>query len=182
MRRQQTRNFQRGATLWVILIVLVAAIFGAYQYRQSVKNTEQQRQSEIQNQQDAERKALEERQRAEAQEKLDALVTSKKSIEAVLNRWDDAFKVAANTGRGALSGPVGELQKIHRDAEQLIVPPCLDEGKVHLLASMDNTVEGFLTFMRNELKMGDILSEAKFAAAKDHMHQFQVHQSACLAQ
>lgn len=173
------RRGQRGYVLWVILILLVAMAGGAWKYsdyRREAKRLaaeqEQRRQVEAeQARKDKERRELEARLDKERQEQ-DALIVSIKSVDELLVRWDDAVKVAGGTGRIALSGPVERLQTIKRDADRLTVPPCMDQAKGHLTRSMDYTIEGYLAFMRNEFKSGDILAAPSFEFAGKQMKEF----------
>jgi type II secretory pathway pseudopilin PulG len=174
---------QRGYVLWVVLAVLLAAVLGSWQY--SKVRSERR----LQAQQAAEAKALDDRREAErketerrvAQEKeqRDALTTSLKAADDLLVRWDDAVKLASTSARVALSGPVSALQSIRRDAEQLTVPPCLDQARPILVQSMGNTIDGFLAFMRNELKLGDVLARGYLEDAAKQMATFKEGRAAC---
>jgi hypothetical protein len=61
--------------------------------------------------------------------------------------WDDANKLAGTTGRGSLSGPISNLQKIARDANDLNLPGCMDAAKAAMTAYMEDTVDGYILFM-----------------------------------
>ncbi len=71
-------------------------------------------------------------------------------VGEVMNKWDDAAKVADSTSRIALSAPVTRLQEIKREAESLMVPQKYKACHPHLLNYMNNLIEGYLSFMRNE--------------------------------
>ena len=127
---------------------------------------------------DAERQELE-RRMAQEKEQRNALTSSLKSVDDLLARWEDAVKVAGTSSRIALSTPVAALQATRREADQLTVPPCLDQAKEQLVQGMNSTIEGFLVFMRNELKIGDTLSQIHFEAAAQHMKTFKEGRAAC---
>jgi ATP-dependent 26S proteasome regulatory subunit len=179
---------QRGYILWALLLGITLLIGGAWKYRQvqsekrlqaqhaEALRTQQERETRLQ----AERTELENRLEKE-KEQRDALTTSLAAVDAVLARWDDAVKVAGTTSRIALGPQVAALQAIKREAEQLTVPPCLDKGKSDLVQAMNSTVDGFLTFMRNELKMGEQLAKIDFDAAAMHMAKYKADRAGCPA-
>ncbi len=185
--------------MWVLLAALAAAVIAAWQYsaykdreraraesaravaaqRAEVERVAKER-KELEERQARERKAVEDRQ-AQEKEQKDALASSLKDVDSMVRRWDDAVKLAGTTGRINLSGPVSTLQAVKRDAEQLVVPPCLDTGKAELVKSMSQTIEGFLVFMRNELKLGETLAQIHFDEAKTAMSAFQRARASCPA-
>ncbi len=180
---------QQGS-VWLILVVLTAAILGAWQYSQhkaeqkrlakeAAQRTQElaQRQAEEQRR-EAERKQLEKR-LAEERQQRDALTTSNNAIDSLMARWVDATKVAGTTGRIALSGPVTTLQTLRRETEQLTVAPCMDQAKSLLVQSMGSTIEGYLVFMRNEMKIGDKLAQIDFDEAEKNMTAFRIARANC---
>ena len=181
---------QSGYILLIILVAIIAIVVGGLMYRHHQRN-ERMRQEQADTAQalravaaseaqraDQERKALEARQ-VEDQKQRDALAVAYKAMDTLVTRWDDATHVAEATGRIALSGPVATLQSIHREVEKLIVPPCLDEAKSHLLKSMSSTVEGYVAFMRNDLKLGDVVAAGHMAEAKQARDEFVRSRGAC---
>ncbi len=173
---------QRGS-VWVIFAVLIAVVLGAWQYNNYKTETRRiareasQRQAED-SRREAERQQLEKR-LAEEKQQRDALTASNKALDELIGRWGDAVKVAGTTGRIALSGPVATLQNVRREAQQLTLSPCMDQAKSLLTQSMDSTVEGFLEFMRNQLKIGDKLAQIDFDAAEKHMAAFRIARANC---
>lgn len=181
---ERTRS-QKGS-VWVILLVLAALVLGAWQYsehkaeqkraaREAAENEAQQRERAAR---EAERLELEKRLAAE-KAKSDALVTANKALDALLIRWDDALKVAHSTGRIALATPVASLQGLRREAAELTVSPCMDPAKALLEKSMQNTVDGFIVFMRNELKIGDVLAQGNFEDAAAQFTAFKQARAQC---
>lgn len=102
----------------------------------------------------AEKQALEQRQiEAEValvakkeQEKTD----TKKYYEqfmALMTEWSDAVSLADKTPRIGLAGPVSQLQKIRRDADDFKTTQCSSPLKEKLILSMDKTINNFMAFM-----------------------------------
>lgn len=177
------RKQQRGYTVWIVLLVLFVLVVAAWQYNrvQTRSRLLAQQATEAraaQQRQEAERLALE-RRIAEQKQQADVLAASQRAIDEVLMRWDDAKKVAHTSGRIALPAPVGVLQAIRRDAEQLTVAPCMDPAKKQLVASMEHTIKGFLVFMQNDLKLGEVLAQADFEDAAKQMVAFAESRRAC---
>lgn len=195
------RANQRGFSLWVILLAIAILVLGSWQYSKSrskqartkvsaeaVAQNEDPATAErkaIEKQQDenedratVERKAIEKRQ-AEAKKQQDALQVSLRTVDDLLSRWDDAVRVAGSTSRMSLATPVGMLQAMKREAEQLTVPPCLDSGKAELVKAMEASVEGYLAFMRNEAKLGDMLAQVYLVKAEESMKAFKNARLAC---
>ena len=67
------------------------------------------------------------------------------------NIYGGAYQVAAGTSLISLSGPVGELQKIQRDTEKIVVPACMESTKNELILAMDKSADAFRAFMAEEL-------------------------------
>ncbi len=71
-------------------------------------------------------------------------------IDSTLTEWDDAVRIANNTARGSLSPAIADLQGIRRQLNQTTVPGCTSLAHQYLIQHMDNTIEGFLSFMRDD--------------------------------
>lgn len=177
---------QRGYALLAVagLLVCLLLAWGLYRKHQITQQQDRVRVAQAQAQateahrKDQERKALEARQ-AQAQQQQDALAASYKALDQAVGRWDDAVRVAGATGRIALAGPVATLQAIHRETGQIAVPPCLDQGKAALVKSMESTVDGFVIFMRNDLKLGDVLAGASFEEARKARQDYDQGRGQC---
>lgn len=89
----------------------------------------------------------------------DRISTPRLSPEAELakieRRWNDGIQLAATTPKIALSSPVGNLQAIRRDLEDLTVNECLRDAKTLLIEHMNLAIEGFFAFMRDEKYLTD---------------------------
>lgn len=186
----EPRTLRQRGSVWIILLVLVATVVGAWQYnghkaeKKRLARAELQRQQEGQARQAEEARRESERQQlekrlTEEKQRRDALASANQALDSLLGRWDDAVKLASNTSRIALSGPVTTLQSIKREAERLTVSPCMDQAKSLLLKSMESTTEGFLEFMRNQMKIGDKLAQIDFDSAAKDMAAFQAARVTC---
>jgi hypothetical protein len=76
-----------------------------------------------------------------------------KSVDALIQqqrKWADAAILAGSSSRVSLAGPIARLQEVRRETAQLVLPECLSEARQLLVTGMDNTIEGFLSFLRND--------------------------------
>lgn len=180
---QRTANRQAGNIFLIIAIVIIIGLGGAIYFNESRKaaaTQKAQREAESKAQQDRaerEREAL--RKAAEDAKAKDILASSLKNADDVMARWNDAATLAGNTARMALSTPLAALQSIKRDAAALTVPPCLSEGKDAMIKGMELTLDGYLAFMANTAKLGDVLAQAKFEEAKPEFDRYKAARSAC---
>tara|TARA_R110001599_G_C12251310_1_gene659662 strand:- start:1607 stop:2167 length:561 start_codon:yes stop_codon:yes gene_type:complete len=89
-------------------------------------------------------------------------------------RWEDTFKVAAATGRIALSGPVTQLQAIARELKALEVSDCLRKPKANLSQAHNLSIQMFLDYMKNEQP-----SEHDILLIKAHRETFMKEAKRC---
>lgn len=73
-----------------------------------------------------------------------------KDVKNLAERWEDAVKLALSTNPIALAPQVEQLQRIRREARDVQVPACMQNGKSILVTSMDAQIEGCLAIMREE--------------------------------
>lgn len=193
MSTSASRSDRSGYLLWGILAGLLALLVAALVYRQHrteqlkiqaeqqeiADRAEAQRQQQLQQE---EQRREEQAQLAAEEERRGAFAASLKAIDEQMTLWEDAERVASTTGRIALSGPVTNLQTIRRDTAQLAVTTCLGPARDSLVKSMDATIEGFLTFMRNDLHMGEALSRGNFEEASKEMAAYKQLRSICESQ
>lgn len=78
----------------------------------------------------------------------------------VFLEFSDALKVANATSRIALGTPVGEMQRIKRDAESIDSPACVSHARSLLVGGMDNVISAFIDFMADA---GDTIIERKMS-------------------
>lgn len=166
---------QRGISLlWIILLLVVLAIFGAKAWndakqrqRDELAALEQKRQSE----------AAIAKERAEFEAKLAAEKAkseydkSAALLQSARSKWLDAVSVAGATSRVALNGPVLHLQAVRRETEALLLPECLSHARKLLLEGMQLQIDGFLAFMANDFKLGEVFARAKFEESKKLMQE-----------
>ena len=86
-------------------------------------------------------------------------------------RFADAVALASSTSRGALSGPVQELQKIKRETDALSIPECAVLVHQLFLDAMDSTISGFLSYMSND---DESIVAAYIAAATQSLKEYNV--------
>ena len=109
----------------------------------------------------------------------DALAQALRRFDDVVARWTDADRVAGSAARISLAQPVAVLQALHREAGQLQAPPCLVLGKDDLVVAMRETVDGYLAFMLNELKLGGEAARLHNAAAAPRFAKYRELRAAC---
>lgn len=181
---------QNGSVTWVVLLVLIGMVFGAWQYNQSrtAKRLQaQQAEQMAKDAADAAKKAEEARATAErtalelqiaASKKKDVLLTSLKASDDLYSRWKDGKKVANMTSRISLASPVAALQALRREAEALIVPDCLKNGKASMIEAMTLEVDGFLAFM-GDTTMGKYVAQANADKAEKLFHGYEADRALC---
>lgn len=64
-----------------------------------------------------------------------------------MREFDDASILASNMPREQLSGPIAELQRIRREAEDEMVPGCLLTLKTHQVEHMNSVIDTLVGFM-----------------------------------
>jgi hypothetical protein len=65
------------------------------------------------------------------------------------SRLKDAETLASVTARIALAAPVKTLQDLHRNIQQITVPPCLNRARYLLASEADHQAHKFMAFMAN---------------------------------
>jgi len=64
-----------------------------------------------------------------------------------MREFDDASKLAASIPREQLSTPISNLQKIRRDAEDELIPPCLEKLKDYEILHMNSVINTLIAFL-----------------------------------
>ena len=90
-------------------------------------------------------------------------------LERLEEQWFDAVEVADSTSRISLSGPVGELQTIKREIEELEGPECASGAGNALFRHAEYVIEGFLLFMQDE---PESLIESEFNKATTSLEAY----------
>ena len=64
-----------------------------------------------------------------------------------MREFDDAATLAANVPREQLSGPIADLQRIRREAEDEVVPSCITTLKDYQIQHMNSVIGTLITFL-----------------------------------
>ena len=64
-----------------------------------------------------------------------------------MREFDDASKLAASIPREQLSTPISNLQKIRRDAEDELIPPCLEKLRDYEILHMNSVINTLIAFL-----------------------------------
>lgn len=64
-----------------------------------------------------------------------------------MREFDDAAALAASMPREQLSTPIANLQKIRRDAEDELIPPCLASLKDYEILHMNSVINTLIAFL-----------------------------------
>jgi len=64
-----------------------------------------------------------------------------------MREFDDASRLAASMPREQLSTPIANLQKIRRDAEDELIPPCLEKLKDYEILHMNSVINTLIAFL-----------------------------------
>lgn len=99
----------------------------------------------------------------------DASTAYRDEIQPLAQEWEDAVKLAGQTSRMALPGQVSAMQAIRRKADAMAPPACLEKTHGHLIASMDASIDGFLSFMSQD---GDFIVSTHFKTATSEYDAF----------
>ena len=78
---------------------------------------------------------------------LPELEAAVQNIHRHMREFDDASILASNMPREQLSGPIAELQRIRREAEDETVPGCLLTLKTHQIDHMNSVIDTLVAFM-----------------------------------
>lgn len=173
---------QRG-NVFVILLVVLACLGGGIYWQQSRKAEAKSEAARIAAAKQAEEikasaelKALE--QKIEAAKSKDVLQVSLKAADDLYARWKDGKQVAGLTSRIGLATPVANLQALRREADGLILPDCLKDGKANLLEAMKLEIEGFMAFM-GDVNLGKFVAQANSDAAEKLLVSYEADRSMC---
>lgn len=164
---------------WIVIALLAlggAGLFGYNQYSHSLVAIKARDAELRESARQKEEQGLAQRKAAEAKQ---GVAKSVADLNAIFVKWNDANRLADSTSRIALSGPVGNLQAIKREASSITVPACLDEAKQSLLDGMGANIEGFMIFMANENNLGKIYAADYFDKSREHFKKFEASMGGC---
>lgn len=69
-------------------------------------------------------------------------------VHGHMREFDDASILASNVPQGQLSDSIAELQRIRREADDELVPACLNNLKTFQINHMNLVIDSLLAFMR----------------------------------
>lgn len=100
---------------------------------------------------------------------VDSAQTYSADMKPIVQEWDDAIKLAGQTGRGQLANQVASLQTIKRKADAVTVPDCAAIAHEYLVSSMNASIDGFLAFLGQK---DEALVTVFFTAATTTMRSY----------
>lgn len=187
MKRERGFGFLH-VILALIFCVVALGLWSQHNKKMAAQEAEEKRQieaqaAELQRQaQERQRKIAEEREalvkRQEDEKRKGDLEKAIASLKLIHGRWQDAERLAQSTARIALAQPVSTLQQIKRETDGILVPPCLDAAKSHLISGMNWTIEGFIQFMTDK-KFSEITTPPFFSSAKKEFSEYEKTKDAC---
>ena len=68
-------------------------------------------------------------------------------MEDITDRWDDSMQIALSSARISLAEPVGDLQEIRRDADNINPPQCMASSHEGYVEATGVFVDALLDFM-----------------------------------
>ena len=79
-----------------------------------------------------------------ASENIEAEV---QKVHAYMREFDDASTLAASRPRQELAASIADLQRIRRNAEDQVTPPCLATLKTHQISHMNTVINTLVAFL-----------------------------------
>ena len=137
MKNKKTQTGVGLLQILLILVVLLSSAIGFNIYKSHEKKAELARQEILQKQEET-RKA----------ELIRRLSGQRSTVLAILNKWDDALKLAGITSRIALTQPLSQMQAIKREMEELKTNECLEKATKSATAGMNDAIFAFEMFIK----------------------------------
>lgn len=78
---------------------------------------------------------------------LPELETEVQEIHRHMREFDDAATLASNVPRDQLSTSIADMQRIRREAEDELVPPCLAALKAYQVQHMNSVISTLIAFL-----------------------------------
>ena len=76
------------------------------------------------------------------------LEDSVNKVHRHMREFDDASTLASSMPRDQLSSSIAELQRIRREAQDEVIPPCLENLKGYQIQHMNVVIDTLIAFMR----------------------------------
>lgn len=130
----------RGIGLIHILLLLALIAAASVGYKAYENNN---RIAEIERQEAQQREEA-----AHAAELAKITAERKAKITSILNKWNDALKLAGLTPRIALAQPVSQMQAIRRELDELRINECFDGATRKIVTGMNDAIFAFEMFAR----------------------------------
>jgi hypothetical protein len=71
-------------------------------------------------------------------------------VQKHMREFDDASALASSVPQAQLSDSIAELQRIRREADDEVIPPCLTDLKTYQISHMNSVINTLLAFMRSK--------------------------------
>lgn len=123
--------------VFAILIVVISLAIGFKVYKSNQKKAELAHQVQLRKQ-EAERKAA----------LIRELTISKEKISSLLQKWEDAVRLASMTSRIALAQPLSQMQATRREVSELKINECFNKATKEIATGMDDAIFAFEMFIR----------------------------------
>jgi hypothetical protein len=119
----------------IVLIVGLAIAFKAYKTNE--KKVELARQDMLRKEEENRKTEL-----------VRGLKAQRAKVVSILNRWEDALKLAGMTSRIALPQPIAQMQAIKREMDELKSNECFEKSTKSMTAGMNDAIFAFEMFVR----------------------------------
>lgn len=137
--------------LIIVALISVAAV-GYRIYESNKRKAEIAQQEMLRKQQEAAEIAKREaQQREEAARQIELAkrtAEQKAKISSILNKWDDALRLAGMTSRIALAQPLSQMQAVRRELDETRTNDCVDGATRKVVAGMNDAIFAFEMFVR----------------------------------
>ena len=70
-------------------------------------------------------------------------------VQKHMREFDDASTLASSVPQAQLSASIADLQRIRREADDELIPPCLTDLKTYQINHMNSVINTLLAFMRS---------------------------------
>lgn len=138
--------------VFLILIVISALAVGFRIYKNSEKKAEIARQETLKKQETAaelaRQEALKKQEEAHKVELAMRIAEQNIRVKSILNKWDDALKLASMTSRVALAQPLSQMQAVRREMDELKLNDCIDGATRKIVSGMNDAIFAFEMFVR----------------------------------
>ncbi|HJS18222.1 MAG TPA: hypothetical protein VJ785_05725 [Anaerolineales bacterium] len=100
---------------------------------------------------------------------MPAIEAEVQKVHSHMREFDDASILASNLPREELSGPIADLQRIRREAEDEEIPTCLTNLKASQIQHMNTVIDTLLAFIGGA---DTVALEQSIAVAREQHDQY----------